>query len=252
MRRLPVSAVPFLVVSLLAVPLLAATGCSGESPAGATPSTSATYDPATPPAVTPAAPSTPSPSLTFACVPTAGMDDAQRLHYLKNLKHDDRPLDGALSLTDSGIRITPDRQRRSCEPVPVKVSHFRVFTTRFQGEPEPRTTPTPRFTLPPLPGAAPTTPRFRYSFAYEAISTVDVVVGPEEGLATGSRPPATQKCAGTLSVAHVGQEITEADLPQELDFTSDTRFGTAWTTVELSAERVLDAVFLPPDNPGLC
>ncbi|MDA5285788.1 hypothetical protein ACWGHM_17260 [Streptomyces sp. NPDC054904] len=245
MRRLPVSAVPFLAASLLAVPLLAVTGCAGDSPVGAEPSTSTTYAPATPPASSP----TPSPSPTPPCVPTAGMDDAQRLAYLKDLKYDEIPSMAALSLTDSGIRFTPDRARRPCEAVPVQVSHFRVDTTRYQEEGKP--TPAPLFTLRPLPGA-PTQQRFRYSFSYEALSTVTVDVGPEEGGVPPSRPPATEKCAGTLSVVHIGKRITVEELPKELDFSVDTRYGTAWNSVDLSADRVLDAVFLPPPIPDLC
>ncbi|MFF3019673.1 hypothetical protein [Streptomyces sp. NPDC057939] len=249
MRRLPVSAVPFLTASLLAVPLLAVTGCGGDPLVRAEPSSSTTYAPATPPVSSP----TPSPSPTPPCVPTAGMDDAQRLGYLKNLKHEDRPQDPALFILDDGIMIFPADEDRSCEPVPVKVSHFWVETTRVRVEPSPAST---RPTLPPLTGglgARPTAEPDRYAFEYAPINTVTVGVGPAEGFAHGgSEPPAAKKCSGTLSVVYVGEEITTADLPEELSFSSGGAVSLDWTSVDIDTDRALDAVFVPPTDPKSC
>ncbi|MFD7629658.1 hypothetical protein ACFV7Q_27155 [Streptomyces sp. NPDC059851] len=228
MRRIRVPVVPF----LLAVPALALAGCAGSGSSRTALSDPFASRPASsPPASAPVAPSTPTPTSpptpTPACVPTANMGETERRDYLKHLKNSEPRLPMALFATDSGVHIFPEEARRPCSAVPVRLGHFRVDMERA------------------ISGSA------QYSFTYAPINTVTVSVGPQDGTAPGSRPPAAQNCSGTLSVVYVGKDITADELPDELSFRNGST-SLKWTSVDFADERVLDTVFVPPPDAKSC
>ncbi|MFD0271512.1 hypothetical protein ACFVGY_33815 [Streptomyces sp. NPDC127106] len=160
-------------------------------------------------------------------MPTANMGETERRDYLKHLKNSEPRLPMALFATDSGVHVFPEEARRPCSAVPVRLGHFRVDMKRATS------------------GSA------QYSFTYAPINTITVNVGPQDGTAPGSRPPAAQNCSGTLSVVYIGKDITADELPDELSFRNGAT-SLKWTSVDFADERVLDTVFVPPPDAKSC
>ncbi|WP_330328551.1 hypothetical protein OHS33_01555 [Streptomyces sp. NBC_00536] len=245
MRRLRVSVVP-----LLTAPVLALTACSGSGsgaglglgpdrsvpPASASPSASASAVPSAA-APVPPGPGTlpvpvPSAALSPRCTPTASLDTAALGAYIRGLRASDRAQSSysALFMVDTGVYLRLKDAVRPCEPLRLKLTHFRVHIAKA------------------TPGS---TTAAGFSFTYAPIETLTVSAGPGDGFAEGSKPPATEKCGGTLSVVYLGEEVTERELPSQLQFPK-TDSTLDWTLADVSAERVLDAVFKPPPEARSC
>ncbi|MFD7029514.1 hypothetical protein ACFWAR_15895 [Streptomyces sp. NPDC059917] len=247
MPRLPASA-----ALLLTVPLLALTACSGsgsDSGAGlglglgpdrAAPSASASPSaspsasaPPTPSASAPAPGTAPVPTgaASRPCTPIAALDAAGLGAYIKALRASDRTTSSysALFMVDTGVYLRLKDAQRPCEPIRVRLSHFRVHIAK----------------------ATPGSSTGGFSFTYTPLETLTVSAGPGDGFAEGSKPPATEKCGGTLSVSYLGDEVTARELPSQLQFPK-TDSTLDWTLADVSADRVLDAVFKPPADAGSC
>ncbi|WP_330295911.1 hypothetical protein [Streptomyces sp. NBC_00503] len=232
MRRLRVLAVPFLTL-----PLLVVAGCAGSGTGlplgagGASPSASVLSTPSPSPTPTPSpTPSpVPAPVPTTPCTVTAGLDTKGLTGYLKGLRSSDRPAasdSSALFMVDSGVWLGLRNSQRPCEAVPVKLSHVRVEMTKSSSS-------------------------AGYKFTYGPIDTRTLAVGPDDGLVRGSVPPAPSGCGGALSILYVGQELAESELPEHLSLpTTDSTLD--WTLVDVSVDRVLDAVFKPPPGAKSC
>lgn len=241
MRRLRVFAVPFLTL-----PGLVLAGCSGSGsglgslrPALPSASSSAPSAPSTAPLTvpsptptptpTPPPPPPPSPAPTTPCTVTTGLDTKGMTGYLKGLRSSERPAPSdtpALFMVDNGVWLSLRESQRPCEAVPVKLGHFRVDMTKSSSS-------------------------AGYKFTYAPIDTLTLAVGPGDGLVRGSVPPPPSGCGGTLSVLYVGRELEESELPEHLNLPAkDSTLD--WTLVEVSADRVLDAVFKPPPGAKSC
>ncbi|MEU8778805.1 hypothetical protein [Streptomyces sp. NPDC048606] len=242
MRRLPLLAAP-----LVALPVLLLTGCSDAvtgADIGAGPFPSATPSPTQSPSPSPSPspsatqsqlvlPPTPLPSWPVGartpatdCTPTSGLDAQGLTSYFKNLKSSDTKDSPALFMVDDGVFFRLKDTRPPCESVPVKLSHFRVDMAHSKDS-------------------------SGYTFTYKALRTLTLAVGPRDGKVDDSTPPATEHCAGVLSVIYEGQDLDQDDLPENLrlpakDSTLD------WTLVEVKREGALDAVFKPPADARSC
>ncbi|WP_328298124.1 hypothetical protein OG389_10075 [Streptomyces sp. NBC_00435] len=233
MRRLRVFAVPFLTL-----PALVLAGCSGSgsglgslrsAPPSASTSPSASASPSPSPLPTPAPSPPPSPAPTTPCTVTAGLDTKGMTGYLKGLRSSERPApsdSSALFMVDNGVWLGLRDSQRPCGPVPVKLSHFRVDMTKSSSS-------------------------AGYKFTYAPIDTLTLAVGPGDGLVRGSVPPPPSGCGGTLSVLYVGQDLAQNELPEHLSLPG-TDSTLDWTLVDVSADRVLDAVFKPPPGAKSC
>ncbi|MFB6809359.1 hypothetical protein [Streptomyces sp. NPDC056387] len=233
MRRLRLRATAVLSVSAFVL-----AGCSGAGPAadirgGAarskasaspSPSPSASASPPASPGVI-AAPA-PAPVPTLPCTSTTGLDATALADYLKGLKSSDRADSQALFMVDDGLYLRLVKTQPPCEPVPVKLGFFRVDMTH-------------------------STDSAGYKFTYTPIRTLTLAVGPADGKVDGSLPPAPSGCGGILSVAYVGRDLGESDLPHSLrlpakDSTLD------WVLIDVERDGVLDAVFKPPSGARDC
>ncbi|MFI5979979.1 hypothetical protein ACIBEA_03775 [Streptomyces sp. NPDC051555] len=245
MPRLRAFAVP-----LLTAPLLALTACSGsgsDSGAGlglglgpdrATPSASASPSASAPPTPS-SSPSGPAPGTlpvptgvaSRPCTPIASLDAAGLGAYIKALRASDRTTSSysALFMVDTGVYLRLKDAQRPCEPIRVRLSHFRVHIAK----------------------ATPGSSTGGFAFTYTPLETLTVSAGPGDGFAEGSKPPGTEKCGGTLSVSYLGDEVTPRELPSQLQFPK-TDSTLDWTLADVSADRVLDAVFKPPADSGSC
>ncbi|MCX5192432.1 hypothetical protein OOK31_00770 [Streptomyces sp. NBC_00249] len=236
-RELAVTAVTAALLSALA-------GCSeGAAPPPASPASlaSGSARPVTPapaasapPAPTSAAPTSTAPSAE--CADTGAMAPEKLATYLARLKSSSGSYGSkALKIDGAGLSFAPDPTERPCAPVKVALSRFWVDVSRGG------TTPG---SSRPSPGQ-----EFRYVFMDRPVLTV----GPTDGIVEGSVPPQSSACRGSLSVVHVGADITEADLPSDLEMpTSYTAAGRGAMDVKVTSDRVLAATFVPPSAPGGC
>ncbi|MFJ3881765.1 hypothetical protein ACIPW5_30515 [Streptomyces sp. NPDC090077] len=218
---------------LLALPLLALAGCGGGGadigaggprPASSAPSSSPSSSSPVPP---PASPATPSePARTAACTATAGLDTTALGTYLKGLKASDSKDVPSLFIVDDGVYFRLKDTQPPCEAVTVKLGHFRVDMARSADS-------------------------AGYSFTYGPIRTRTLAVGPAEGKADGSEPPATARCAGVLSVVYVGRDLAVGDLPHDLPLPPKDSV-LDWSLVDVRRDGVLGAVFKPPAGARDC
>ncbi|MEW1634964.1 hypothetical protein AB0469_12900 [Streptomyces sp. NPDC093801] len=154
------------------------------------------------------------------CTATKGLDSSALADYLKGLKSSDRSDSRALFMVDDGVYLRLVKTQPPCEAVPVRLGFFRVDMSRSADS-------------------------AGYTFTYAPIRTLTIAVGPRDGKADGSVPPAPSGCGGVLSVSYVGRDLVESDLPHSLrlpgkDSTLD------WVLADVERDGVLDAVFKPP------
>lgn len=262
---------------LLACSLLALAGCSGSdhgpasADAGRAASASAS---ASASAQSPSASPSPSPTATVAhtpppvaeCTDTAAFSQQQLHDYLAKLPSETGGLNG-LHTSYDGVHYDPSVDHRPCKTLYVNVTHFWVVVTGGGGatfNPDDWRSGIPglpgsRRSLPPLPGLPGTgtdpTPAARGSqeptFTYKLINTTPLALTLGAGTVIGSGPPAPETCRGTLSVVHLGEPITDAELPDSLRFESSP-IDRGASTVTVKADRAIDATLVPPSSRAGC
>ncbi|KAA0939394.1 hypothetical protein [Streptomyces apricus] len=212
--------------------LVALPGCSGGEPAKdepaarSSPSELARYTAAP---GTAGATQSPAAKASAQCVKTAGMNAERLTAYLKEL----RGASGAyqsqgLTLNSEGLNFAPDATQRPCTAIEVKLTRYWVDLKQIREE-----TPV---------SAA------RFEYTYTLIDVTSHKVGPRNGSVPDSAPPGGSDCQGSLSVVHVGDDITLRSLPSDLEL-SDT---TTPVPVEVSADGVLSAVYVSPSGVVSC
>ncbi|MER5730673.1 hypothetical protein ABT084_20470 [Streptomyces sp. NPDC002138] len=235
--------------------LLAVAGCSGggvtASPTASRATGTASAPPTTPAAPTPSAPApgpaSPSAAPSAQCVDTGAMDPDKLTVYLGRLKSSSGSYGSrALKIDGSGLSFDPDPTERPCSAVKVTLSRFWVDITPAGRTPGLPARPSP----PPGQSARPTPPQ---KFQYALMDRPVLTVGPAAGIVDGSVPPQSSACRGSLSVVHTGADISEADLPADLQMpTSYTEAGRGAMDVKLKSDRALAATFVPPSAPSGC
>lgn len=218
MRRLRLPAAVFLSLSALALAGCSGAGSGADIGAGASrskaPSSASSSSPA------PAPSDTPAPSPTAPCTATKGLDTAALAGYLKGLRSSDRADSEALFMVDTGMYLRLVKTQPPCEPVPTRIGFFRVDMAHSADS-------------------------AGFKFTYAPIRAVTVAVGPRDGKVDGSTPPEPSGCGGVLSVAYLGRDLVESDLPRTLQLPSaDSTLD--WVIADVERDGVLDAVFKPP------
>ncbi|MFI5980055.1 hypothetical protein ACIBEA_04160 [Streptomyces sp. NPDC051555] len=164
------------------------------------------------------------------------MDTGKLTSYLSRLKSTSGSYGSkALKIDGSGLSFAPETTERPCAAVEVTLSRFWVDVSHGR-------------TMPGRPSPSP-----GKEFVYVFMDRPVLTVGPADGIVGGSVPPQSSACRGSLSVVHTGPDITESDLPNDLQIaTSYTEAGRGALDVTVKAPRVLAATFVPPSTPGGC
>ncbi|MGW7100111.1 hypothetical protein [Streptomyces sp. NPDC054838] len=165
------------------------------------------------------------------------MDQDKLTSYLGRLKSSSGSYGSkALKIDGAGLDFAPDPTERPCSAVKVTLSRFWVDLT-------------PGGTTSGLPARPSPDQKFRYVLMDRPVLTV----GPADGIVPGSVPPQSSACRGSLSIVHTGPDITEADLPADLQMpTSYTEAGRGAMDVKVKSDRALAATFVPPSAPRGC
>ncbi|MCX5213840.1 hypothetical protein OG689_32005 [Kitasatospora sp. NBC_00240] len=248
---------------LLACSLLALAGCSGSDPghasadAGRSASASAqSPDPSPSPSPSPSPTVSHTPPPVADCTDTAAFGQQQLHDYLAKLPSDSGGLNG-LHTSYDGVHYNPSVDHRPCKTLYVNVTHFWVVVVgggRPTFNPGDWSTGIPGFpSRTPYPGV-PTSTRTSSAeaeFTYKLISTTPLALTLGAGTVIGSRPPAPETCRGTLTVVHLGDPITDEELPDSLRFEASTLDHGA-STVKVKADRAIDATLVPPSSRVGC
>ncbi|WP_371482626.1 hypothetical protein [Kitasatospora sp. NBC_00315] len=246
-----------IAVPALAGVLLTLAGCSsdGSRPASADgPATTAATAPtsAPTPTPTPTAAATTAPAPTTArspvadCIDTSAFTTTQMHDYLTALPGASSGLKG-LRTDEYGVYFDPAVDHRSCRTLYVNVSHYWVLVTTDTSDTT-GTTGTTRRT----PGTGRVTDT-HYVYVYAPISTTAVALTLGVGNVPGTAPPEPAACKGTLTVVHLGEAITDAELPATLSFeSSPTGYGKGTSEVTVKADRALSAVLVSPTSRTGC
>ncbi|MFF8772534.1 hypothetical protein [Kitasatospora sp. NPDC015120] len=222
-----------------AAAVLGAAGCSsgGADRAAGSPSLSRTVtvssgagtpsgEPST--ADTPSPDGTPSPTET--CADPALLGDGDLAGYLVRLPGSLRIIDLGVYMALDGLHLDTQETKRACAPIPVKITRFAVRLSNV--------------------GAGATG---RPSYSYRPLDTVEVLLGPANGVAPGSTPPATSQCSGVLSVVHTGAPVKDTELPERLNIVppSGEPTGPYSQQIRVTGGRLVTAgLVLPGDNRG--
>ncbi|MEV0192749.1 hypothetical protein AB0I39_29985 [Kitasatospora purpeofusca] len=215
------------------------TGAVGPPPPSGRVSTSAPA-PTTAPAGTPtvgstgatassSTPAAPAPGPT--CFDTAMVGDTTAAGYLSRLPGAARIIDPGIFMDLDGLHLDTTGDQRPCGPVTVRITRFTVRLSHT--------------------GSGTVT---RPAYAYSPLDTTEVTVGPANGLAPGSAPPATSHCSGVLSVVQLGAPVKEADLPQRLDLVAPSPAPSApyHQRVKVIGERQVAAGLALPADAATC
>ncbi|SDT82908.1 hypothetical protein SAMN05216371_7719 [Streptomyces sp. TLI_053] len=151
--------------------------------------------------------------------------------YLSRLPGAARIIDPGIFMDLDGLHLDTTGDQRPCGPVTVRITRFTVRLSHT--------------------GSGTVT---RPSYAYSPLDTTEVTVGPANGLAPGSAPPATSHCSGVLSVVQLGAPVKEADLPQRLDLVAPSPAPSApyHQRVKVTGERQVAAGLALPADAATC
>ncbi len=207
------------------------TGAAGSpSPSGPV-STSPSASTASPTGATATSspPAAPAPSPT--CFDTTMVGDTTVAGYLSRLPGAARIIDPGIFMGLDGLHLDTTGDQRPCGPVTVRITRFTVRLSHT--------------------GSGTVT---RPSYSYSPLDTTEVTVGPANGLAPGSAPPATSHCSGVLSVVQLGAPIKDADLPQQLNLVtpSPAPTGPYHQIVKVIGERQVAAGLALPADAATC
>ncbi len=211
---------------------------SSAAPAPSSPGTgTVTASPTPPPTATPTVTAAPAP--VADCVDTSAFNPTRLRDYLVDLPGDTSGVK-ALHVDEYGVWFRPAVDHRACRALYVNVSQFWVTVTS--------NTSTVRRT----PGVGRATDA-DYLYEYEPIGTTAVTLTLGVGNVPGSAPPEPTACKGTLTVVHLGEAITDAELPDTLTFEpSLTGYGKGVSSITLKPDRVLAAGLVSPTGGTGC
>ncbi|MFJ4095661.1 hypothetical protein ACIPYS_29070 [Kitasatospora sp. NPDC089913] len=195
----------------------------------ATPSSGSTGAATASPSTASPTPAAPAPSPT--CFDTGMVGDTTAAGYLSRLPGAARIIDPGIFMDLDGLHLDTTGDQRPCGPVTVRITRFTVRLSHT--------------------GSGTVT---RPSYAYSPLDTTEVTVGPANGIAPGSVPPATSHCAGVLSVVQLGAPVKEADLPQRLDLVAPSPAPSApyHQRVKVTGERQVAAGLALPADAATC
>ncbi|WP_159425191.1 hypothetical protein [Streptomyces sp. TLI_053] len=195
----------------------------------ATPSSGSTGAATASPSTASPTPAAPAPSPT--CFDTGMVGDTTVAGYLSRLPGAARIIDPGIFMDLDGLHLDTTGDQRPCGPVTVRITRFTVRLSHT--------------------GSGTVT---RPSYAYSPLDTTEVTVGPANGLAPGSAPPATSHCSGVLSVVQLGAPVKEADLPQRLDLVAPSPAPSApyHQRVKVTGERQVAAGLALPADAATC
>ncbi|MER5352260.1 hypothetical protein ABT093_18270 [Kitasatospora sp. NPDC002551] len=194
--------------------------------AGASAGASGTASPEPTEAPTPTG--APAPSAT--CADTTLLGDTELSGYLVRLPGSLRIIDLGVYMSLDGLHLDTQESKRFCAPVPVKITRFAVRMSQVG------------------PGAT-----GRPSYSYRPLDTVEVPLGPANGVAPGSAPPETSQCSGVLSVVHTGAPVEDTELPERLNLVTPNPAPTGPYSqqVKVTGARLVTAgLVLPADTRG--
>ncbi|MFD4910827.1 hypothetical protein [Kitasatospora purpeofusca] len=174
-------------------------------------------------------PAAPAPSPT--CFDTTMVGDTTVAGYLARLPGAARIVDPGIFMALDGLHLDTGTSQRPCGPVTVRITRFTVRLSHT--------------------GSGTVT---RPSYAYSPLDSTEVTVGPANGLAPGSAPPATSHCSGVLSVVQLGAPVKDTDLPQQLNLVtpSPAPTGPYHQNVKVIGERQVAAGLALPADAATC
>ncbi|WP_328958830.1 hypothetical protein [Kitasatospora purpeofusca] len=174
-------------------------------------------------------PAAPAPSAT--CFDTSMVGDTTVAGYLARLPGAARIVDPGIFMDLDGLHLDTTTDRRPCGPVTVRITRFTVRLSHT--------------------GSGTVT---RPSYSYSPLDTAEVTVGPANGVAPGSAPPATSHCSGVLSVVQLGAPVKDTELPQRLDLVtpSPAPTGPYHQNVKVTGERQVAAGLALPADAATC
>ncbi|WP_406115650.1 hypothetical protein [Kitasatospora purpeofusca] len=207
------------------------TGAAGPSSPSDPVSTSAPAPTATPTAATATSSPTAAPAPSPTCFDTTMVGDTTVAGYLSRLPGAARIVDPGIFMGLDGLHLDTATSQRPCGPVTVRITRFTVRLSHT--------------------GSGTVT---RPSYAYSPLDTTEVTVGPANGLAPGSAPPATSHCSGVLSVVQLGAPVKDTDLPQQLNLVtpSPAPTGPYHQNVKVIGERQVAAGLALPADAATC
>ncbi|MEK2491692.1 hypothetical protein WN990_19260 [Kitasatospora purpeofusca] len=207
------------------------TGAAGTPSPSGTVSTSAPAPTATPTAATATSSATAAPAPSPTCFDTTMVGDTTVAGYLSRLPGSARIVDPGIFMALDGLHLDTGTSQRPCGPVTVRITRFTVRLSHT--------------------GSGTVT---RPSYAYSPLDSTEVTVGPANGLAPGSAPPATSHCSGVLSVVQLGAPVKDTDLPQQLNLVtpSPAPTGPYHQNVKVIGERQVAAGLALPADAATC
>ncbi|MFE7564937.1 hypothetical protein [Kitasatospora sp. NPDC057500] len=173
---------------------------------------------------------TEAPSPTATCVDPTLLGDTELSGYLVRLPGSLRIIDLGVFMSLDGLHLDTQEAKRFCAPVQVKITRFAVRLSNY--------------------GVGATG---RPSYSYRPLDTVEVPLGPANGVAPGSTPPATAPCSGVLSVVHTGAPVEDTELPERLNLVapSPAPTGPYSQQIRVTGARLVTAgLVLPADTRG--
>ncbi|MFJ8436648.1 hypothetical protein ACIQ9P_35680 [Kitasatospora sp. NPDC094019] len=226
--------------AVLAGAVAAALGIAGCTSGGSTgaagspsPSVSTTVPDSTgtPTGATTATPTTAAPAPSPSCYDTGMVGDTTVAGYLGRLPGATRVVEPGIFMDLDGLHLDTATSQRPCGPVTVRITRFTVRLSHT--------------------GSGTVT---RPSYAYSPLDSVEVTVGPANGIAAGSAPPVTSHCSGVLSVVQLGAPVKDADLPQRLDLAAPNPAPTGpyHQIVKVTGERQVTAGLALPADAATC
>ncbi|WP_406209649.1 hypothetical protein OH807_39185 [Kitasatospora sp. NBC_01560] len=227
--------VPVLLALVLAGCSSATGGTAADgSPAGATGTASATTANGTATVSTSTA-STPSPTATPAptatCYDTAMVGDSTAARFLTRLLGPERPISPGIVMDLDGLHLKTTNSERTCGPVTLRITRFTVR----------------------IAGAGPATATHSV-YDYRPLDSITVTLGPADGLAPNSAPPAPSACTAVLSVAHLGDPVKDSQLPKTLPLGASDPAPTKpyAITVKVQGDTVVAAGLVVPPTINGC
>ncbi|MER7705811.1 hypothetical protein ABTX81_23320 [Kitasatospora sp. NPDC097605] len=225
----------FCVVAAAAMVGVAGCSSGGADGAAGAPTTDVGRESASPSADAADTPSpdptpTETPSPTPTCDDPALLGDTALSGYLARLPGSLRIIDPGVYMALDGLHLDTQQSQRACAPIPVKITRFAVRLSNV--------------------GAGATG---RPSYSYRPLDTVEVSLGPANGVAPGSLPPETSLCSGVLSVVHTGEPVKDTELPERLNLVapSPAPTGPYSQQVKVTGARLVAAgLVLPADTRG--
>ncbi|MFB8239516.1 hypothetical protein ACFC58_23480 [Kitasatospora purpeofusca] len=204
---------------------------STSAPAATVGSTGAAPTSPTPTAPASTSPSSAAPASSPSCFDTSMVGDTTVAGYLSRLPGAARIIDPGIFMDLDGLHLDTTTDQRPCGPVTVRITRFTVRLSHTGSG-----------------GAA------RPSYSYSPLDTAEVTVGPANGVAPGSAPPAPSHCSGVLSVVQLGAPVKDTDLPQRLDLVnpSPAPTGPYHQRVKVTGERQVAAGLALPADAATC